>query len=105
MKHYPNTEQVKWMIGLATYLCAIKNYIHSKPINTESNIKVRLVVNTYGILILDGMIEGKRHRFSTQKRATLWNILRYTCKSHYQSFLDLTWHKKGKERNHEIKND
>jgi len=79
MKHFQNTEKLKWMIGLATHLCAIKRYVKAEPTAEESDIKVRLVVNAYGMLILDGMIEGKRHRFSTKKRATIWNILKYTC--------------------------
>lgn len=79
MKHFPNSEKSKWMIGLAAQLCAFKRYIKSGPVDDESDIKVKLVVNAYGMLILDGMIEGKRHRFSTKKRATLWNILKYTC--------------------------
>lgn len=79
MKYFSNTEQPKWMISLATYLCTIKRYIKIAPVEMKSDIKVRLVVNAYGMLILDGMIEGKRHRFSTKKRATFWNILKYTC--------------------------
>jgi len=79
MKFDSNTQQSKWMIGLATYVCTIKGYIKIAPIDMKSDIKVHLVVNAYGMLILDGMIEGKRHRFSTKKRATFWNILKYTC--------------------------
>ncbi|UFH59492.1 hypothetical protein [Sulfurovum mangrovi] len=87
MKHYPNTES-KWMIGLATQLCTMKGYIRSEQKDIESDIKVKFVINRYGILILDGMIDGKRHRFSTRKRATIWNILIYTCQMK-STFMDL----------------
>lgn len=52
MKHFQNTDKSKWMIGLATHLCAINHRIKSEQIADESDIKVRLVVNTYGMLIL-----------------------------------------------------
>lgn len=74
-----------WFIKIGVFLYTVRQYVQD---STDKNISITISANAYDMLTLDATVDGKRHRFSTGRRAYPWYFLWYHC-HRYRTFEEL----------------
>ncbi|TET89194.1 MAG: hypothetical protein E3J96_01810 [Sulfurovum sp.] len=78
-KSTQKTKGSKGINGIYTLMCQTKRYFQRNETSEYQDTRIRISVNAHGMIMLEGNIDGKRHRLSTRTKATFWLLAWYSC--------------------------